>query len=824
MIFKKLTLFSPLLQVHNRLYRIISVLLVLTPVSLFSQQFSETEIKAAYIYQFSQSIKWPTTSKTDSFTIAIFSDSKKLVSEFKTTYRNRFLQGLPIAVRQFPDINSCKISNERVLYIDSKSQKIIPAIKQLYQGKSVLLVSENGEYRDLVMIYFDHNDQNKKLVSYSINPQNILGLGLEVDSKLSLMSESKPELNELIIKKDFELQDATSKVVELNNELKSLGELIEQQNKRISSQKDQLQGLENHYEAQKREVAFNKELLDQLKKSVDSNEKAFKSKASALAAKELQLAELKEEIKNQQYKITVQEEDIDRRNKLLAKLDNDITSQNSRIQLQRASLKQLEKRIEQQKGWLYLFALTIVLSVVSIVFIFKAYRTKKIASIILEDKNRAIEVKSRLIEQQKEEIEAQAEMLERTNKELEKLSIVASETDNSVIIMDTHGNFDWVNPGFTKMTGFSLEDLKLRKGQNIRATSSNPKIEQILDYCIKNRKAVIYDSFFQKFDSEIVWLQTTLTPIVRADGQVEKLVAIDSNITRLKEVERELQHTNEELKTQRDELTIQKGRIERQNRHITESIVYAKTIQTAILPLKEDMDRLYKTFIVYKPKDIVSGDFYWYTPLPDKDGFTKRTLIAVADCTGHGVPGAMMSMIGSSLLNETVHEKGITSPNLILKELDQAFRSALKQEKRNSLDGMEICLCLLESNSEGTYVRFSGAKQSLYYFNSSDESIFRVKATPREIGGFIYKNEEKNFELSSLKLNTGDCLYMCSDGFADQAGKDNLRYGKQRLLSTLREIGSKPLNIQQEILENSLSAWQLDNKQRDDITVVGIKI
>jgi PAS domain S-box-containing protein len=824
MVFNCLSLLSFLFQVRNRLYNVISVLLVLTPASLYSQQFSEKEIKAAYIYQFAQSIQWTTSSKTDSFTIAIFTDNNKLVSEFKSIYKNRVLHGMPIAVKNFIDIKNYKIRNERVLYIDSKYQDYIPVIKHKYQGKSVLLVGEAGEYSDLIMIYFGHSDQTKKLVNYHINSPNLLGMGLQIDSRLSLMSESKPEINELIIKKEFELQDATLRVENLRIELESLGSLMDQQNKNIISQRNQLRELENQYEAQKGEVKFHKELLEQLKKSVDSNDRAFKNKTNALAARELQLAELKEEIHNQQYKIAVQEEDIDRRNKLLIKLDNDITTQNNRIQLQRANLQQLEKRIEQQKGWLYLFALTIILSVVSIVFIFKAYRTKKLAGIILEEKNRSIELKSQLIEQQKEEIEAQAEMLERTNKELEKLSIVASETDNSVIIMDTHGNFDWVNPGFTKMTGFSLEDLKLRKGQNIRSTSSNPKIEQILDYCIMNRKAVIYDSFFQKFDSEIVWLQTTLTPIVKADGQVEKLVAIDSNITRLKEVERELQQSNEELKTQRDELTIQKGRIERQNRHITESIMYAQTIQKAILPIKEDVDRLYSTFIVYKPKDIVSGDFYWYTPLPDTDGFIKRTLIAVADCTGHGVPGAMMSMIGSSLLNETVHEKGITLPNLILKELDQAFRSALKQEKRNSLDGMEICLCLLETNEEATFVRFSGAKQSLYYYNSSDDSIFRVKATPREIGGFIYKNEEKFFELSSLKLNPGDCLYLCSDGFADQAGKDNLRYGKQRLLSTLREIGSKPLNLQQEILENSLTAWQQDNKQRDDITVVGIKI
>lgn len=181
-----------------------------------------------------------------------------------------------------------------------------------------------------------------------------------------------------------------------------------------------------------------------------------------------------------------------------------------------------------------------------------------------------------------------------------------------------------------------------------------------------------------------------------------------------------------------------------------------------------------------------------------------------------------MSMIGNSLLNETVHERGITSPDAILKELDVSFRKALKQDKRNSLDGMEMCLCLIEGNENEIAISFSGAKRSLYHYHADTNAIFRMKATPRELGGFIYK-EEKLFELTRFVLGKGDCIYLCTDGFADQAGKNNIRFGKQRLLKVLRDNGHQPLSVQKNALEKSLTAWQQDIRQRDDITIVGLK-
>ncbi len=818
--------FRKILQLQKRNFLAFGLFFALcacfAPISGNSQDVVANELKTNYLIYFSINSYWPANFKTDSFYIVSIADSKLVINTIEKKLDGLPVQGLPVAYKVLTPSSIHSIPFAHIIYIDKKYHEASPSIIKSFSNKPTLFIGESGAFQGDYAIYFGTSDALNKTIPFVVNQSILNKNNIILNKGVEALANIKLDAIELIVKSEIETLREQLKNHQLLKTLELKRNTIADQNLSLYNYQDVMSVRQKTIEQQNQEIERQRKVLLQLFESADSSKRVNKIKSSELATKELQLAELKQEIQDQQYKIKAQEEDIDRRNRLLAKLDNDITAQSNRIVQQRSSLQEFEKRVEYQKLWLYFFALAVLLSIISIFLILKAYRTKRIASIILEEKNRSIETKSQLIEQQKEEILAQAEMLERTNKELEKLSIVASETENSVIIMDNRGNFDWVNPGFTRMTGFSLEELKHKKGNNLLSTSTNPKIEEILDFCINNKRAVIYDSFFEKFNSEVVWLQTTLTPIVKADGRVERLVAIDTNITKLKDIERELQQSNEELIVQRDELTIQKGRIERQNRHITESIVYAKTIQNAILPMQEDIDAFFKTFIIYKPKDIVSGDFYWFTPLQSNSEYSKRILLAVADCTGHGVPGAMMSMIGNSLLNETVHERGITSPDAILKELDISFRKALKQDKRNSLDGMEMCLCLIEGNENEIAISFSGAKRSLYHYHADTNAIFRIKATPRELGGFIYK-EEKLFELTRIVLGKGDCIYLCTDGFADQAGKNNIRFGKQRLLKVLRDNGHQPLLVQKNTLEKSLSEWQQDIRQRDDITIVCLK-
>jgi serine phosphatase RsbU (regulator of sigma subunit)/Tfp pilus assembly protein PilF len=262
----------------------------------------------------------------------------------------------------------------------------------------------------------------------------------------------------------------------------------------------------------------------------------------------------------------------------------------------------------------------------------------------------------------------------------------------------------------------------------------------------------------------------------------------------------------------------QKKVIQQKNKDITDSINYARRIQQAILPSKELVYRtLENSFILHKPKDIVSGDFYAFA---EKKG---KVLIAAVDCTGHGVPGAFMSMIGNDLLNQIIIEKGITSPGKILEYLHEGVRVALKQdvELGESRDGMDIAVCAIDQNT--LEIEFAGALRNLYLVRKGKQLIDETKGDRQSIGGT--KEVHKGFTNHSLKLATGDTLYIFSDGYVDQFGG---RYGKKfmskQFKGLLLSIQDKTMKEQSEILENTIEKWRGPLEQVDDILVIGIRI
>jgi len=217
------------------------------------------------------------------------------------------------------------------------------------------------------------------------------------------------------------------------------------------------------------------------------------------------------------------------------------------------------------------------------------------------------------ISRQKEEIAGQANQLELTNIELEKLSIVASKTDNAVIIMDAKGKFQWINEGFTRMYGYAIDDLIKERGDNIYDTSANTYVNELIDSCIEKKKTVIYESMIIPKDGNNIWAQTTLTPILDENNEVTKLIAIDTDVGQLKTAEIEISNQKEELQAQSEMLADINEELERNNLLITDSISYAKRIQEAILPTETVIKKYFpESFIYFRPKDIVSGDFFWF--------------------------------------------------------------------------------------------------------------------------------------------------------------------------------------------------------------------
>jgi serine phosphatase RsbU (regulator of sigma subunit) len=260
------------------------------------------------------------------------------------------------------------------------------------------------------------------------------------------------------------------------------------------------------------------------------------------------------------------------------------------------------------------------------------------------------------------------------------------------------------------------------------------------------------------------------------------------------------------------------------NKKITDSIRYAQTIQEAILPNEEFLDtKLEDYFMIFRPKDIVSGDFYWFAEVKGENGEPDKTFIAVVDCTGHGVPGAFMSMIGHGLLNEIILQNGIHDTDKILTLLDQGVVSALKQEEKSNDDGMDICLCSFEKQDENSFkLYFTGAKRPLYYVNDQSTDLQTLKGDRKSVGG--KRKKGKIFTKEELTLQKGDVIYLSTDGLVDQNSPNKTKFGSQRLKDILSQNAHLTLDEQEKIITETLEEHQKGGEQRDDISVMGIRL
>lgn len=267
----------------------------------------------------------------------------------------------------------------------------------------------------------------------------------------------------------------------------------------------------------------------------------------------------------------------------------------------------------------------------------------------------------------------------------------------------------------------------------------------------------------------------------------------------------------------------QRKRLEKQNKEIKASIRYAKTIQNAILPDFNVLNEEYESFIIYLPKDIVSGDFYWYSEHETKG---KKTIyLAVVDCTGHGVPGAFMSMIGSRILTEIVKERNISSPAAILEKLNDLIRLGLRQEQTDNNDGMDLALCqITKQGKDQAEVTFAGAKRPLYIFRNETKKLEMVRGDRKSIGGNQESKKKVSFKDYHLSLGKGDVIYMFSDGLTDQNGPNRKKFGRIRLEEIVEACAEDSMERQSQIFRNQLKKFMGDEEQRDDITLAGLRI
>ena len=286
--------------------------------------------------------------------------------------------------------------------------------------------------------------------------------------------------------------------------------------------------------------------------------------------------------------------------------------------------------------------------------------------------------------------------------------------------------------------------------------------------------------------------------------------------------ERKQKEIQEYLEQRLDERTRevveQKEEIEIKNRDITDSITYAQRIQSSILPpIKKLQQHFSGSFVFYQPRDIVSGDFYWFDKMKE-----NKFVIVCADSTGHGVPGAFMSMIGTTLIKDVCMRTDINSPSEILFNLDNELRSTLNQniEVEQSNDGMDIIVC--EVDIRTNYLRYASAMRPMIVYRGG-EQIY-VKGSRNSVGG-QYDKDEKLFKDEGIQLDKGDLIYMFSDGYPDQfGGSVGKKFKMVRLKNLLRDIHQKPMEEQYEYVKSTFNLWKEDFEQVDDVLFMGIKI
>lgn len=399
-----------------------------------------------------------------------------------------------------------------------------------------------------------------------------------------------------------------------------------------------------------------------------------------------------------------------------------------------------------------------------------------------------------------------------------------------ITILDENGTLTYVSPSSERVLGYTHENLIGQSIFELIHQEDHPLMRNALG----QRTTFFFGFRMQHRDGSWLYFESSGTNML-SDPLIKGIVLNSRDITDRKHEEEEkrqkeltaLRFNKEREMAERERSIIAEEKkkldeayaiIEHKNREITDSIQYAFRIQTAMLPDIDTVRRvLPESFIFWRPKDIVSGDFYWFTTE------NNLTLITAADCTGHGVPGAFMTMIGNTLLNQVVKQAGYVMPHEILFNLHIAVRRALRQDQIGSTsnDGMDMSFLVIDHEKGTLY--WAGANNPLVMIRGGE--IHESKPEKRAIGG-AQTGESEAFDFSEIQMQPGDSYYIYTDGFQDQFGGERGRkYMTKNFKNLLAEISAQGPEQQRQRLEREILTWMGDDyEQVDDILVIGIKV
>ncbi len=773
----------------------IFILFIIITQNLFSQNYSEQQIKTAFVYQFCNNIEW-TDQDFEEFTIAFLGKDSLYIENLKILAETKKIKNTPIKVISSTNYNSLLLAQPQVLIVEKDYNENLKSIYYDILLKQILLITDQAGKQIYIMLNFVKKEGK---ITFELNRKNIEDQNLKILPKLLLLGGTELDVKELYKQKEKELAEERQIVQEQQEQLKVLQEKIaeqmidiQKQSEIIEQKKKSVDSLLTQIKTQKKVLETQKQMLAQLQNSVKAQQKKLQEKTMLLMKQQ-------DSIKVQKNRIAEQQKQINEKLTKLDELNSEINEREAAIEEQKKTMLKLQSVVSLQRKSMFLLIIFILLLGFIVYYVFKNYRQKK-------------ELNQKLVQKNKE-VEAQAEELRLINEELEKLSIVASHTDNVVIICDNKGKILWVNDSFYVVYG-EMKDFDVNVvGKYLAEASASEDVKLAVEKLIKTKKSVIYDKNYTDKNGNSFWLQTNLTPILKADNNLKNIVAVETDITKIKQAEAEISQKNSELIAQRDT-------IKEQNEQITDSIIYAQNIQNAMLPDLSQLDNIFQHFLIYRPRNIVSGDFYWYYKMPQEES-NETYFIVVADSTGHGVPGAFMSLIGIRLLTETIAEKKIFSPKDILEVMDNNLTLAMKSRTK-TFDGIDLALLKVEILESKTYqVTFAGAKLPIIIYKHQDKSVTRYRGSIRNIRS--YSTSDEVFENDTFLLSAGDIIYMYTDGYIDQNNVNRKRIGTPKFLEIIRENSEKTMEEQKQFFEKFLDNWQTNTTQRDDITVLGLK-
>ena len=384
-----------------------------------------------------------------------------------------------------------------------------------------------------------------------------------------------------------------------------------------------------------------------------------------------------------------------------------------------------------------------------------------------------------------------------------------------------------------RMSKKIIAEVLLSEKHIIEYPNSNKKKKAQFAFPFKKNNKIEHILYLEKteaFSQEEIQIPTLLT---------EQILGLSENFRLFKELKelnsrleeivdertKEVRLQQEALEQQRDEIKQQGvylkqifSELKKKNKSITSGILYAQKIQHSLFASENTLNEIFPThFIYFKPKEIIGGDFYW------AEKFGHNNIFCAADCTGHGVPGALVSIVGINLLNRAVHEQKILQPSKILDSLQQNIRKALSQEKDSkSKDGMD--LALINYNEKTGILQFSAARNSAYLIRQGE--LRELKADKMSIGGAVHARikEGRKFSNIELKVEEGDIIYLMSDGYIDQIGGEHRRkFMRKRMKELFLNLANEEINVQKEQFDRILKKWRANVTQMDDIIVVGIR-